>query len=64
MDDVDVVELVDTTVVVVDVIEAEIVADWELDVAKVLLPDGVEASVPLMAVEFSVVVPNELVDVA
>ena len=64
MDDVDVVELLDTTVFVVDVRKAEIGADWELDVAEVLLPDDVEAPVPLMAVEFAEIVPDELVGVA
>ena len=64
MDVVNVVELLVTTVVVVDVRDAKILADWELEVAKVLLPDNVEAPVPLMAVEFAEVVPDELVDVA
>lgn len=64
MGDINVVELLDTTVVVVDVREAEILADRELDVPKVLLPDDVEAPVPLMAVEFTEVVLAELANVA
>ena len=63
MDEINVDELLDTTVVGVDVREAEIVADGELDVAKVLLADDMEVPVPLMAVEFAEVVANELTNV-